>query len=410
MSLAETLNPETTAAQALQSLEPQLKSRGYSPDMLDENRAILIEFGKIASGLMIQEPDLEIPGSDIKLAFNDAMARQVVLLFMDGIEHALCKCAEYHLEGDIKTQLVQNLAQHVYTHTKQLVASTIGQEATPDIQFGIEQLKDFVRNSSETTLSYCMTEYERTVGPLHRQSDAQADALSGALHAAAGDSPQSAQPEGALLSAVQNTTIAEVPSEEPLLANQDETPGEISDTPENALAPVQPSEAPSVPLYAAPVVLQQPAYPLAGHEKLGALALMTTVLPAPATQQLINQLSREQEATLEKFRQDPLQAVSQMDVKQVTLQLKSLTQKLIETITSSRKNPQPPLLQLARLSKKYPSPQVLATVSAERPWVQWTVQQALRASATAQPLADSDIQKLSTKTQMALVQFIQAQL
>jgi hypothetical protein len=404
MSLAETLNPETTAAQALQSLEPQLKSRGYSTDMLEENRAILIEFGKIASGLMIQEPDLEIPGSDIKLAFNDAMARQVVLLFMDGIEHALCKCAEYHLEGDIKTQLVQNLAQHVYTHTKQLVASTIGQEATPDIQFGIEQLKDFVRNSSETTLSYCMTEYERTVGPLHRPAEAQADALSGALHPAS-DITQSSAHDASL-----SEESLSRPAELPNMADQDNAPLDTSEIQANTLAPIQPAEAPEAPLYPAPVVSKRPAYPLAGHEKLGALALITTVLPTRVTDQLISQLSSEQVATIEQFRQDPLQAVSQMDVKHVTQQLKSLTQQLIQTITSPRKNPQPPLAQLARFSKKYPSAQVLATVHAERPWVQWTVQQALRASASAQPIADRDMQKLSAKTQMALVQFIQAQL
>ncbi|MEB3245775.1 MAG: hypothetical protein VKJ06_07310 [Vampirovibrionales bacterium] len=383
MSLTEAFNPDVITEQVLASISDQLNARGYSEELLAENQGVLFEFSKIVCNLMIQEPDLELSGSDVKVPFTDAMAQQVVLLFVDGVEHALFKCFEYRLEGQIKLQLLQQLAQQVYSHTKQLVASTVGQESTPEVQFGPEQLKDFVRQTAESTLAYYMSEYEKSVGPLHPEE--------------AGGLPMQ------MISDEAETPDALTMSESMLA--QPELP-EAPNLPEPPEVLSAPRVEPSVPMPPAQPVA--PALPYAGYEKSAALALLVSVMPPAMSQGLMGQLDPETQTQVQQMAQSPIDYVKQMDVRAVTQHLQALIKQLAKTLKQAKRKEQPPMRHLIVLARKTPQAKLLATVQKERPWVQWMVRQAVNASASQR--VDIQAERLSVKTQQVLLQFVQSQL
>lgn len=173
-------DPLQIANEIAESMIPRFATLGMTPEENQEDSGILREFCKIAAGMLRDEPVIEMPGVAQRIELDQATFTQALTLFIEGIYLAMIKCLEMNISGDTlisnpqdpnmqikaKNYLLENLALDVFNQAKQVVATTYGQEHTPDLQIGHEQQVQFMAQTAESALIYYITEYERQHGPI----------------------------------------------------------------------------------------------------------------------------------------------------------------------------------------------------------------------------------------------------
>ncbi len=162
----QNFNPATAAEQVSSQMIPRLDNLNLSAEEYQEDLEILQEFNKIAAGMLNEEPGIEMPGNAQPIPLNEKTAMQGLSLFSEGLYLGITKCLEMGITGDVKKHLLQNLAMEVYSQAKQVVASTYGQEHTPDYQFTHEQQVEFICQGAESALMFFISEYEREYGAI----------------------------------------------------------------------------------------------------------------------------------------------------------------------------------------------------------------------------------------------------
>ncbi len=288
-----------------------------SPEEAEENADILMEFGKIAVQMLGEKQGIEMPapgGGNSMISLDEKIATQAISLFAEGVYFSMAKCVEMGITGDVKRHLLQNLAMNVYEQAEQIVASTYGQEHTPDFQFTHEQQVDLVNQGAESALLYHINEYEREYGPIEIQAPAE-------------------QPQQPLL---QNTHSA-------------------------AEVPVAPIPAVSPP---PPVATPRPKGPTP-HDKYGAVALLLGTLPADQRARIMKNFNPE-EKELIAYYSYPKHIEQNLDVACVQTHLqrfKVMLEKGGPGLKSAAYR------SISTLAKSYPLEKLLSCVKDERPAV-----------------------------------------
>jgi hypothetical protein len=137
-----------------------------SPEEYENDVRVIQQFAGIAASQLSQEPGLEGPDPANPIPLDEDMFTQGHTLFCEGLFDALAKCAQLGITGEIKQEMIQKVAMHVYEQSKQLVAATYGQEHTPEFQFSHDQQVDIIYKATEGYLMALITEHENEYGPI----------------------------------------------------------------------------------------------------------------------------------------------------------------------------------------------------------------------------------------------------
>jgi hypothetical protein len=152
-------------------LENTLIGKRLPADEVTLSSNIGRQIAHIAMGLLEQEQGFRPAENETLIPFNDEQCLQVVHLFLAGITHASIKAWEYKITGDPKSAILQNLAEELFTRAKQVTATTIGQELTPDMAFNDKQQIQWMHQAAEGALSHYWQLYEREHGRITHQNN-----------------------------------------------------------------------------------------------------------------------------------------------------------------------------------------------------------------------------------------------
>jgi len=295
----------------------RLDPNWLTPDEYQEDCTILVEFNKIAAGMLLQEEQgIEIPGSAQPIPMDEALLTQALVLFAEGVYYAIIKCAEIGLVGDLKRNLMQNLAMEIYNQARQVVIATFGQEHTPEFQFSHEQQVDIIAKATEGYLVAYITDYERDNGPIDYQ-------------------PAKERPA----------------------------------TPQNAPAPMeQAPQADPATLPVAEAPAQMPEKSQAGatsHDKYGAVALLLTTLPPAQRARILKGFTVEEKELIEYYSY-PQHLEQNLDLACVEAHLKRFREIIKKAAPAAKSSVQK---GIARLVESYSPEKLLSYVKDERPLV-----------------------------------------
>ena len=160
------LDMNTLPQQIAQTMIDRLADLGLSPEEYQGDCSILMQFADIAASQLAQEPGIEGIDPNQPIPLDDNMMVQGLTLFCEGLYYGLYKFAKMGIGGQLKQEMLQELALSIYEQSKQIVAATYGQEHTPEFQFTHEQQVEFVQKAAEGYLMAKVAEYESVHGPL----------------------------------------------------------------------------------------------------------------------------------------------------------------------------------------------------------------------------------------------------
>jgi hypothetical protein len=190
---------------------------------------------------------------------------------------------------------LQWFALELFSQAKQIVTATIGQEATPELQFDDDQLETWIKQIAEGGLAHQLNEYERQFGPLQPVEEVSSKF---AKHS---PSPAVATPSMAdALSA--GTPIPPHPS--PLL-------------------PAHEPYLEEAPLQVAPTSTLRPQK----LDKLAALGLYLSMTDATTQHQWLHPLPEEHQTWVHHY-MNPEAVMAERDIDAVTQLLEQLQQRL----------------------------------------------------------------------------------
>lgn len=170
------LNPADFLEQELDKLENALISKRLPSDEVALSSGVGRQFAQIAMGLLEQEPGFRAAEGEPLIPFNEEQCYRTIRLFLAGITHASIKAWQYQITGEPKSAILQSLAQDVFAQAKQVVASTVGQELTPEIAFSEQQQLQWVYQATDGALSHYWQQYEREFGRISHQASAKESA------------------------------------------------------------------------------------------------------------------------------------------------------------------------------------------------------------------------------------------
>ncbi|MDX2085919.1 MAG: hypothetical protein SFZ03_11090 [Candidatus Melainabacteria bacterium] len=365
MALADQFNPEAVAQELIQPFHEGMQQSGIPADEIQTNTNIAFEFAKIAGSLILQEPGFKPPNSDQFLPFDEKMARLCIQMFLDGVYHAAMKCWEYGIVGDLKSQLLQSLAQDVFFQSKQLVASTYGQEDTPEIQFSQQQLKEWTLQAAESILMHYISEFEKQYGPI-QQFTQQAQAAAAPEQAPPAQAPAPPPPTEPPAPAAE-APIPPPPTEAPAPAVTQPEP------PPQAPAP-SPVQQPPATLEAAPVLANQDgSIRHTPYDKYAAVALFLSTLPGPRADRFLKQFGEAERQAILAYYEKPELIENELDVRAVTAQLEALCQRMAQQRQEILAKESPGQRKIKKLLKTTPVQRVIHLIQPERPLLQQMV-------------------------------------
>lgn len=315
----------------------RLAGSGLPSDEVQENIEILAQFSNIALGEILKEPGISLPGTEQLIPWDEKTSTQGLTLFAEGIYMGMMKCFQLRIPSDVKKRLLQEFALDVYTQAKQVVASTYGQEHTPEFQLSHEQQVALINQSADSALMFYLNRYEQENGPIETTGTV---------------------PVGPL-------TLPETSSETVRQA---------------AAASVMP---------AAPVRPQGPS----PYDKYGAVALFLRMLPASQRSKVLRTFN-EEEKELIAFYGEPKHIEQNLDIHCVAEHLKRL--KSLFRSSGASKPSAKRSGALSKLAERYSADELLACVQDERPAVRQALTEACRLG-SAHPLAplmaDADVEQ-----------------
>jgi hypothetical protein len=155
----------------IDKLENALIGKRLPADEVTLSSNIGRQIAHIAMGLLEQEQGFRSAENEALIPFNDEQCLQVVHLFLAGITHASIKAWEYKITGDPKSAILQSLSEELFTIAKQVTATTIGQELTPDMTFNDKQQIQWMQQAAEGAFSNAWQLYEREHGRITHQNN-----------------------------------------------------------------------------------------------------------------------------------------------------------------------------------------------------------------------------------------------
>lgn len=158
--------PTPGVSELYHHLQDALIEAGLPSDEVELSSQISIGFLQTAVDLLRQEPGYRASDADALIPFEEDQANKVLQLFARGLIHASIKAWSYQVTGTPKSTILQWLALELFSQAKQIVTATIGQEATPELQFDDTQLETWMKQIAEGGLAHQLNEYERQFGPL----------------------------------------------------------------------------------------------------------------------------------------------------------------------------------------------------------------------------------------------------
>ncbi len=327
-------NPEKVAQLIAQGMQERMADGGeMSPEDINENTGYLQEFAKIAGGIIQGEPNIEIPGTNQAIPFDESSATKAMHLFSEGIYHALIKCHDLGITGQLKVEFLQPLAMEVFNQTKQIIATIHGQEHTPEFQFSDDQLINILHQTAESVLMAYINEYEREHGPIIPEEIMNEATASEALLQQTGTPPSG---------------LETAPTTPPGVAT-------------SAISP----SAPIVP--ATPSHASSPSQKVATqHDKYAAVALLLNTLPADQRKTILRNFNAE-EKELIMFYSYPENIEKNLDLTCVESHLRQFKQ-LAQQGSANLKSPA--YRAIEKLTQSYSKEKLLSCVQKERALVQ----------------------------------------
>ena len=180
-------NDQKEVEKACQTVRDRMGQDGFEEGEVNENLQIMAPFAQIAVTEMIRKRGgIPVPGNPNELIPYDLkMARQSLALFTEGMYHAFTKCRELrikpsHVLADaqtgqqlsLKAYVLQSLALEVFNQVDNLVASTLGQDGTPEFQINEATQQGLIHQTVESMVLYIATEYEKQYGPIITEEEA----------------------------------------------------------------------------------------------------------------------------------------------------------------------------------------------------------------------------------------------
>ncbi len=332
MSAMEAWSEIQAAQEISEQVIPRLDEWQQLPEERANDEKLIVEFNKIAAGMIKGSPGIEMPGSSQPIPWDPPHANQAVLLFCEGVYFALQRCHEMRITGNIKIELMQNLAMDVYGQAIQVVASTYGQELTPEYQFTHQQQVEFIQKGAESVLLLYINEYERKNGPIVSEEDiAEAEAL------------------------IAEENWEDAPEAPPL-------PEEVSaEMPAAPVAPARPKPAkkPAAPAKAKP---KGPG----PHDKYAAVALLLTTLKPERRKKIIQNFNQD-ERELISYYSYPQHIEQNLDLTSVSKHLRQFKEMMQQGGSSLKSNAYRGISQLVKSNSLE---KLLSYVKDERPKVQ----------------------------------------
>jgi hypothetical protein len=271
------MNAEALSVEFAEKVTEALSSSGLNVSEIKRSADITAHFIQVAVGLLQQEPGFQPQDPKAPyLAFNVGHCYKVLSLFTHAIIHASEKAQEHNLKGEPKSVILQGLAKDAFFQAKQFVSATVGQEATPELQFDDEQLESWIEQMVASALHHYLGEYEKIHGPIGQED----------------------MPPDAPTNRFNKTPQAELPLEEAPLFDEKDVPA----SPMNRQVPIQTMPSPqSFPsdedVYAPPSPSESVAIPHQNTKhvqlKLAALALFLTTQAPPLQNEWLNQFPLE---------------------------------------------------------------------------------------------------------------------
>lgn len=311
MSLAD-IDLISFAQQLSDLMEQRLVAAGLPQEEVLDNTDVLRRFTQVVVGELQNEPGIEMPGATHAIPWDEKTATQGMTLFTEGIYMAMVKCYALGIPSPIKRELLQEFALEVYNQAKQVVASTYGQEHTPEFQLSHDQQVALINQASDSALMYCISKYEQARGPIETVPPAVTPRPMQAL----------------VLEQTAPQPVAAVPT------------------------PVQPAQ---------PVRPKGPT----PHDKYGAVAMLLTTLPSSQRANILQNFNPE-EKELISFYSYPQHIEQNLDVSCVHGHLKRF-KSLFQQGSGGASLKSQGHHGLARLAEQYPLEKLLSYVKDERP-------------------------------------------
>jgi hypothetical protein len=313
MSL-ENIDIQAFSQHLLAHFSNELAGSGLPPEEIQDNIGIIEQFNNIAVGLLREEAGIELPGATQVIPWDEKTAVQGLTLFAEGIYLGMIKCYQQGIPNDIKKKLLQEFAMDVYNQAKQVVASTYGQEHTPEFQLSHEQQVALINQAASNALMFYVNKHEQEYGPIE----------AGAV------------PAGPMT----------MPATTSNMVQQVHPPAAPQPTPQPAQQPVRPRGA-------------------TPHDKYGAVALLLTTLPASQRARVLQQFN-EEEKELISFYSAPQHIEQNLDLTYVEQHLKRFKAIFKQASPAAKSQGH---AGLARLAAQYPMEKLLSYVKDERPAV-----------------------------------------
>jgi len=350
MSLQDEFQPAEIIEDLRQDMEGRMMARNFPPEDVAAMGDFLARMAEVASQLIFQEGEIQIPNTDQRVPYNAQTSRQTMWLFCEGMYYGLIKTWEMGTPDELKAQFLQNVAQYVFENAKQVVVSTYGQENTPGFEIEESQQVQMVTMTAESALLFFINEYEKANGSINNID--RTEQLTQMLH-----------------------DMDDTPPFEP------STPEISQPTEVDHLDTLYPEAPPAIDegLYTPPPPAAPPANNIAlpsnpAEEKMAALALLLNTLSKSQREGLTAQFNAEQQEKL-RFYSVPENIEQHLNIPAVITQLKQLKKRFKQLTNQS--DDRTVQRRLKKLMESLPQDRLLQYVKNERPNVQMYLRQLL---------------------------------
>lgn len=360
------LNAQQLLPERLAAIQQRLMQTHTQPDDFQATFDIVAKFGEIAVDQLNQQPFFQASETEPLIPFSPEQCVRCIDLFLEGVVYAAEKASARQIPSEIKSVLLQSLAQDVFLQSKQVIATTVGEHLTPDLQFPREQMAGWITQSADAALMYYINEYEKQHGPIEVEPGV------GLAPDPLADGPDYTQ-DPALAAELAGQPTASAPQGHVAMAQ----PSVASSPPAGASRPRVTRAAAEAPAAGAPSALvppPAPADPQTGvpypslRDKWAALALFLAMLPAEQKAMFWQQFGPDEQTSLLHLAR-PDVVTRECNVAAVTRHLLSLQQVLTQQFAQQSNRRQKALLSTLRWVYSQPPQRVLALAQQERPLV-----------------------------------------
>jgi len=344
---------EDIAAELTDSAHERFEQLGFTDPDLGDCFAVVEQFNQIAANMLQEEEGIQAPGNRTAIPYDEQTARQLLTLINEGIVHALIKCDEMGVNTESRLAVMQQAALEIYNQSKQVVASTYGQESTPDLQISMKQQIMMMQQGAENNLLYFLNEYEKH-HPVEAEMPKAVELPPSAepLPEPVPEKPAPPPPKAQQVAPETNTW-----DEEGWEDDEDDGWGDEdllkTQKPKRPAAVTPATNEPSLPAVQAP------------HEKFAAVALLLSTLPQGRHEGILQHFNPDEQMLIAHYG-NPDNLAEGLDLVLVNQQLKQFRELLKEQGPAIKSKAYRGIQQL---TQAFPESKVLSLLKKDRPLV-----------------------------------------